>query len=444
MEKHDVIVVGAGTAGCLTAKTTAKAGLNTLLIDLKKKSDIGLKVCGDAVGKHHFDHLGLKHPRGVELERIMEGVRIFSPDNQTVIDVKGEGLSGFLLNRHAFGQRLLDEAVDAGAVLRDSTQALEPIVKNGYVRGIKAKNQKTANSELTAKVTVEASGFPAILRKKLPPSLGIDTEVESKDVEACYREIRELKQPLENPELCQIYVTQEITPGGYYWIFPKGDNRVNVGLGIAMTNGFPNPKDTLYKHVLSKPIFKNSRIVQGGAWCVPTRRPLDNMVGNGIVIVGDAACQVNPIHGGGIGPSMKGGTIAGKTIIDAIEKDNVSRIGLWAYNGNYMEVYGLKQAGLDIFRKLLQSSDDEELNYGMACRLITEEDLLQTSLGQEVKLNITEKAVRVFRGMRKIGFLKRLRDMAKAIGVTREWYKNYPESPEGFEEWKRKTKALFE
>jgi flavin-dependent dehydrogenase len=374
----------------------------------------------------------------------MEGVRIFSPDMQTIFDVRGEGLSGYLLNRHAFGQRLLKDAVDAGAVLWDSTQALEPIVENGYVKGIKAKNSKIGNSVLSAKVTVEASGFPAILRKKLPGSLGIDAEVENKDVEACYREIRELEQPLEDPELCQIYITQEITPGGYYWIFPKKGNRVNVGLGVAMTKVFPNPKNVLYKHILSKPIFKGSKIVEGGAWCVPTRRPLDDMVGNGIIIVGDAACQVNPIHGGGIGPSMKGGTIAGNTIINAIEKNNWSRDGLWNYNVNYMEVYGLKQAGLDIFRKLLQASDDDELNYGMAYKLITEEDLLKTSLGEEVKLNISQKAFRAFRGMRKIGFLRKLRSTIKAIKTVRQCYGRYPTSPEGFDEWRRKTEAQFE
>jgi len=444
VEKYDVIIVGAGTAGCSAARTTAKAGLSTLLIDSKKKPDIGVKVCGDAVGKHHFDNLGLKPPSGAELERAMEGVRIFSPDMQTIFDVRGEGLSGFLINRHAFGQRLLKDAVDAGAVLWDSTQALEPTVENGFVKGIKAKNSKIGNSVLSAKVTVEASGFPAILRKKLPESLGIEGEVENEDVEACYREIRELEQPLEDPELCQIYITQEITPGGYYWIFPKKGNRVNVGLGVAMTKGFPNPKNVLYKHIISKPIFKGSKVVEGGAWCVPTRRPLGNMVANGIIVVGDAACQVNPIHGGGIGPSMKGGTLAGSTIVNAIEKDDWSRDGLWDYNPNYMEVYGLKQAGLDVFRKLVQASDDDELNYGMAYKLITEEDLLKTSLGEEVKLNISEKAMRAFRGIRKIGFVRKLRNTVKTIKTVRECYGEYPSSPEGFDEWRRKTEALFE
>lgn len=445
MEKYEVIIIGAGTAGCLTAKTTATAGLRTLLVDRKTRQDIGIKVCGDAIGKHHFDHLNLKYPSGDALERVMEGVRIFSPDMKTVFDVKGEGLNGFLLDRYVFGQRLLKDAVEAGATLKDATQALEPLIENGYVTGIIVKDLKTGTTtKLFNKVLVEASGFPAVIRKKLPKEMGIDLEVKNEDVEACYREIRELKEPIQNPELCQIYLTQKLCPGGYYWIFAKSGKKVNVGLGVAMMKSFPNPRDMLYKHVLSKPIFKNSTVVEGGAWYVPTRRPLDNMVGNGIIVIGDAACQVNPIHGGGIGPSMKGGAIAGETIIEAQEKDDFSQRGLWAYNVNYMESYGLKQAGLDVFRKLLQESDDKELSFGMAYKLITEDDLLQTSLGKEVKLSIGEKASRAFRGIRKFSFLQKLRDRIKVMNKVRESYKNYPVSLEGFEEWKQTTKKLFE
>ena len=60
-------VVGAGTAGCMTAKTAAKAGLKVCLLDSKEREKIGKKVCGDAVGKHHFDELGLTAPKGEEL-----------------------------------------------------------------------------------------------------------------------------------------------------------------------------------------------------------------------------------------------------------------------------------------------------------------------------------------------------------------------------------------
>ena len=65
----DVIIIGAGSGGCLAAKTVAEAGYKVCLIDRKKEQDIGDKVCGDAIGKHHFDTIGLAHPSGEELEQ---------------------------------------------------------------------------------------------------------------------------------------------------------------------------------------------------------------------------------------------------------------------------------------------------------------------------------------------------------------------------------------
>ena len=445
MEKFDVVVAGAGTAGCLTAKTTAKTGLKTCLVDFKKREDIGKKICGDAIGKHHFDNLGLKTPTGDEVERVMEGVEIYSPDVQTSYVVKGEQLYGYILNRYQFGQRLVKEAQDNGAILYDSTQVLEPIINQGSICGITVKNKKTGEKkELRSSFVVEATGFFAAIRKKLTEDLGIDTKVENKDVEACYREIRLLKKQLSNPGLCQIFITQKATPGGYYWIFPEGGNKVNVGLGVSMSEGFPNPRNQLYKHVLSQPMFEGSSIINKGAWYVPTRRPLDCMVGNGILVVGDAACQVNPIHGGGIGPSMIGGQLAGETIGKALEKGDLSREGLWDYNVQYIRNYGAKQAGLEVFRILLQNMDDEELNFGMSHRLLTEEDVLQASLGKDVHFTISEKMKRAFRGLKKISVLKKLRTAADYMNNIKAWYKSYPEVTQDFKYWKIKTKEMFQ
>jgi len=234
------------------------------------------------------------------------------------------------------------------------------------------------------------------------------------------------------------------TPGGYHWVFPEGENRVNAGLGIAMTKGFPNPKNQFYQKILSKPLFEGSRLIKGGSWYVPTRRPLDCMTGNGIVMVGDSACQVNPIHGGGIGPSMMGGNLAGKTIAEAIEKDDVSREGLWRYNVDYMRAYGAKQAGLDIFRLfLLKSVGNEEINYGMKYKLLTEDDLFKASVGEGLHLNVSQKTRRAFRGMGKLSMLMRLRDAAHLLRKLKTAYLNYPSSPEGFEEWRRKTQVIM-
>ena len=143
MNKFDVIVVGAGTGGCLAAKTVAEAGLGVCMIDRKAEPKIGDKVCGDAIGKHHFDNIGIAHPSGEELDQTMEGIKVYSPDMKTEVNVKGEGVHGYLINRQLFGQRLLKEAKDAGATLIDSTIVTEPIIKDGYVVGVLAKDGKT-------------------------------------------------------------------------------------------------------------------------------------------------------------------------------------------------------------------------------------------------------------------------------------------------------------
>jgi geranylgeranyl reductase family protein len=443
LKKFDVIVAGAGSGGCLAARTAAKAGLKVCMIDAKSREDIGKKICGDAIGKHHFDDLDLKIPTGDELERVMEGVKIFSPDKQTSYVVKGENMYGYILNRHRFGQRLVKEAIDAGAVLYDSTQVLEPTIDRGFVSGVHTKSPVGERNVLRSSLVVEATGFFAALRKKLKPEMGIELQVDNRDVEACYREIRLLKQQLDESSLCQIYLTQAITPGGYYWIFPEGGNKVNVGLGVAMTGKFPHPKEQLYKHILSQSLFKDSSIIDKGSWYVPTRRPLDSMVGNGIIIVGDAACQVNPIHGGGMGPSMIGGKLAGETATEALEEGNVSREELWNYNVQFIRDYGAKQAGLEMLRVLLQHLDDADLNYGMQYKLLTEEDVLKASLGQDAHFTITEKAKRTFRGIKKLSVLRKLRNAAKSMKEIKEGYHNYPTSPKDFETWKADAEKRF-
>jgi flavin-dependent dehydrogenase len=299
-------------------------------------------------------------------------------------------------------------------------------------------------SELRSKVVVDATGYFGMVRKQLPAEMGIDRELANEDVEACYREIRQLKQENENTRYCEIYLNQKASPGGYIWIFPKGGARVNVGLGTCMRPGYPNPKDQLYKTAFSKPMFVDSLVLSGGAWFDPVRRPLDNMVSNGVMLVGDAASLVNPIHGGGIGPSMLSGYFAGQQIVEAISKGEVTKEALWGYNKRYIDTYGKKQGTLDIFKLFLLSCSDEDLNYGMAEKLMTEDDVLKAGMGDDFHLNITETARRVFRGIRRVGFLNRLRLTVTMMRGLSAHYNTYPVTPDGFEPWRLQTIKLLE
>ncbi len=442
MSKFDVVVVGAGTGGTMAAREAARRGLKVLLIDRKPKEKIGDKVCGDAIGRHHFDNLGLSYPKGEELESVFEGIEIYSPDLETVFKVKGERLEGFGVNRHRFGQRLLREALDAGAELMDNTTVIEPIVMDRFVKGVVVRNDGEKTS-IEADIVIDASGVAGVIRKRLPSDFGVEKEILQEDLIVAYREIRELKEPIETPVYAKIYLSQAIAPGGYYWIFPKKDGIiVNVGLGVQSGPNAPNPKKQIYEYVLNQEIFEGSKIVHGGGGAVPTRRPLDCLVANGVMFVGDAAFQVNPVHGGGIGPSMIAGKIAGETAVKALEKEDFSREGLWSYNVKFMQEYGAKQASLDIFRWFLQKLGDEELNWGMKHKLVTEQDILKANLGEDLRLNITERAIRFFRGIRRLSFLQKLREVANIMKRVKQLYQSYP-GPEDFEMWRKEIHDIF-
>jgi geranylgeranyl reductase family protein len=442
MTAFDVIVVGAGSGGCIAATELAQQGYNTCILDQKRRQMIGEKICGDAIGRHHFSELGIDPPHGAELNSLVTGIDIYSPDQETLFRVKGEGLHGYIIDRLQFGQRLLTQAIDQGVKLFDRTLVMDPIIQDKFVIGVTAKDlEKQATYDVTGKVVVDASGVSAVLRKKMPESWHVETQIKRADFQLCFREIRQVQDPIKNPDYLRIFVNQETAPGGYYWIFPKSEHVVNVGLGIQMSRS-ANPKHQLYEHVLSQPMFTNSQILHAGGGIVPTRRPINCMVGNGIMFLGDVACQPNPIHGGGIGPSMISGKLVAQTIIDAFERDDFSRETLWPYNVKYMGTYGAKTAGLDMFRLFLQHCSDDELNHGMRNRLLTEEDLLKTSVGAELHLNITEKAQRVFRGLKRLGFIRKLSRTARIISEIKQLYQHYP-SPQGYDSWVRQVESTI-
>jgi len=129
--------------------------------------------------------------------------------------------------------------------------------------------------------------------------------------------------------------------------------------------------------------------------------------------------------------------------VEALEKGDPNQAALWNYNRKYMDTYGKKQASLDIFRMLLINSSDADLNYGMTYKLVTENDVLRAAMGDEFPLNITETAKRVFRGMKRMGFLKKLKLTVDMMRQLREHYEDYPSTPEKFGVWQKQTLSLI-
>ncbi len=438
---YDVVIVGAGFAGASAAYFLSNAGVKTLIIDVKGWDRVGDRPCGDAIGKHHFDELGLPYPKGHELEGYVKGIAIYSPSESSSILVNGEG---FEVHRIKYVQRLLNEALGRGCEFLGNTHVRGPIVKDGYVVGVKLWSNGGAK-EVYSKVVIDSSGNARSVVRYLPRSWPVNESLELRDANVAYREVRVLNHEIEEPEVLRIYVNNEISPGGYWWFFPYSLMRgyVNVGLGIRADLRGLHPKDLLYKYVLSRPEFKGSRIVEAGGALVPTRRPISSLVWNGIAVIGDAAYVVNPVHGGGKGSSMISAKCVAEAVVNALDNNDVSANGLWSANICYMRRYGCKQGALDIFRYFLQKLSNDDLEFSISKRLVSGDELNEISLRGRFEVGLVDKVVRLASLLTRPSLLIKLRNVVRYMDLIKDHYMNYPSRPEGLNEWVRKLGELI-
>ncbi len=440
-EKYDIVIAGAGPAGAAFAYFVSKLGLRVALVDMRRWDDLWGKPCGDAISHHTFTDIGLEPPRGDEVRQHVNGILIYSPDEKTVFKVDGKG---YIIDRTKFGQRLVKGAADNGVEVMLETRILGPIVEDGRVAGVKARTRGGELLELKARLVVEATGASRAIKSRLPGDWPVAEGLEPYDMNVAYRERRELDYEIENPDYIRIYLNQSIAPGGYWWFFPEGRHEVNAGLGVQAGKGYPNPRDIFYETLVRRPELKpTTRILNAAGAPLPTRRPANTMVGPGVIAIGDAGYTVNPVHGGGMSYSMKAARYAANAVEKAVETGDWSEKTLWSLNVEYMENVGAKQAALDIFRIFLQQLSDEELSYGMAKRLIREQDTYETSASGQLRISAWDKIVRIIMGLGKPTLLLKLKTVADYMKKVRQLYLEYPASPEDLPRWTARVSSLY-
>ena len=443
----DVIVVGAGTGGSTAARFAAEKGLNVCLIDSKNKKEIGNKICGDAVGAEIFDFLKIKHPKDDELSCKIKGAKLYSPNLKKCIDLTDPKQAGYIVNRIEFGQRLLNEALDAGVELFiDKTMALDLLYSQNTVSGVKVKLKNGEKVDLRSKILIDASGFYSPLRKNVKSTL-IEKEILKEDSILCYREIIKFSPQdlnITNPDYISIILDRDKAPGGYIWYFPKNQSSLNIGIGTFM-NLKGKVKDLYHQNVFNE-FIKTSKyeIISSGGGVVPVRRPLWSCTDNGIMLIGDAACQVNPLHGGGIDPSMRGGLYAANTAINAVEKGDYSVKSLWNYNHKVMTSFGAEFASLDLLRMTLQILPNEDLNFALQQDLLSGEEILEISSTGEFELPLLNLVTKAFKGISKPNLLLDLNYLRIRMNEISKLYKNFPANIANFEEWKKRAIQVYD
>jgi geranylgeranyl reductase family protein len=439
--KSDVVVVGAGVAGLYSAALLGSMGWRVVLVESKARSEIGNKVCGDAIGVHHFRELNLEVPSSV-IDHRYSGVVVYTYSLKYSVTVPGEGVS---VNRVKFGQWLLKLALDSGVELLDRHSVLEARASERGVESIRARGVDGRVVEIEARAFIDASGAKPAIRSKVPLEWPIAERPYTTDYNLAYREVLELDKPVDwvDVNYATIILDTNIAPGGYWWVFPKrGDGLVvNTGLGVVWI-GSNNPRKNFENYVKPK---SPGRVLHAGGGLVPTRRPLPTLVWRNVVVVGDAAYTVNPVHGGGIGSSMLSAAIASKHLNSALEAGGVSEDSLWQVNIDYMRAYGAKQARLDVLRMYMQKLSNEDFEWIVKNRIVSGGEVYELGTKGDLAEHVVHALSAFIRLLGRPSLLNQLRVVRSYMKKMSELYTDqYPSKPSEIRAWMSRVEGLLE
>lgn len=372
---YDVIIIGAGPAGTCAARKLAEAGYSVAIYE--KRNEIGApKRCGEGLEKKAEKLVG-KIPSRCYAQKI-KGARIYSPNGKYLEAVMEGG--GYVLERKVFDKWLASQAANAGAYIQAGTNITKLIVENSYVKGIKGE---FLGQEFEAKANLVIASVGS--DSSLPRQAGLNTTCNPKLIDTCLQ--YEMAGVKSNPNFIHIYIGNKIAPRGYCWIFPKGNKTANVGVGVVPGSQLPQKYlDSFIKN--SKELDKAS-IIEINAGGVPVGGLLKEMAGNGIIVCGEAAHHVNPIHGGGIKEAIISGQVAAEVAIKALKKKDMSKRTLSEFNTNWWKLRGEHLSKVEKIREIMENLTDDDFN--MLADTFKPEDIIEFTRG--AKLPVFAKAL---------------------------------------------------
>jgi len=320
MERYDVVVVGAGPSGADAARTAAGAGARVLVIERSPRRPAR---CTGLVGARTVELLDL--PARLVLREI-RAVRVCAPSGGTV-EFRAREPKGYVLDRSGLDRWLLERAAEAGAEVRS------PVA----VRDVAGHTLHTTVGTLGLGVLIAADGAASAIRRwaGLPPPEEMLVGVQAR-IEASLA-----------TDQVEVHLGRMVAPGGFAWAVPAEEGTARVGL---LTSHGRAARSLLCKFLAQQ--FLGTRVLAWESGLVPIGPP-PRTVGDGVLLVGDAAAQVKPLSGGGILFGTIAARIAGKVAAQGAG-------GLPDYEARWRAEIGAEIAfGLRARRAFVSLSDED-------------------------------------------------------------------------------------
>ena len=349
-EEFDCIVVGGGPAGSTFARITASSGLSVLL--LEKDRDIGVPVrCGEGISDKGLRLFVEPDPRWITSK--INRIKMVAP-NETVVEFDLVE-TGYILDRRIFDYDLAQYAAQEGAQIVTKAYVDGLIIEDDKVAGVKGIHLGE-RFEKKAKIVVGADG----VESRVGRWAGLQTHLKLKDMESGIQKTVAGIEVTEN--MFEFYLSKKWAPGGYLWLFPKGKNKANIGLGIS---GYYAKDGKAAHKFLDEFIhwkYPHASVLTTVVGGIPVGKTVKQMVADGLMLVGDAAHTCNPLTGGGITPGMRSGLLAAETAIKALQKGGPTRQNLSSYEKEWHKIGGKNHERFYRIKESLYKLNDDDLN----------------------------------------------------------------------------------
>lgn len=323
-ENFDVIVVGGGPAGSSAAYAASKNGAKVALLEKEQSIAQTVRTSG-VTWIQDAESFGIPQ----DCYNPIKNYSFCSANNMVTITDKEPRAA--VLDVRKTWRWLAEQAANQGVEIFLNTTVTD-ILKdnNGNIKGV-ITGSNDSKKNLYSKMIIDASGFQSIVSK----SMGLTTQWERFGAGAEY----EMRAQNVDSDTWSLMVGSQYSPAGYAWIFPLGNNKVRVGVGIGKPESSVDPVRRLDEIIEKKlgPIKKLGKLekIEFHYGLIPNDGLLRKTVHDGLILVGDSAGQANPLVLEGIRYAIKFGRVAGKIAAKAVRKGDVSQKILAEYEENW-------------------------------------------------------------------------------------------------------------
>jgi len=348
----DVVIVGAGPSGSACAYWLARAGWSVCLIE--KKEFPREKTCGDGLtprSVHQLIEMGLEGELVAHAHRY-RGLRAFGFGASLEMDWPEHPVFpdyGYTITRFNLDGLVADHAVAHGAVLLSGVEALslvDPSPREGALagaRGVVVKDKATHESfEVLGRYVVAGDGQNSRIGRELGAVRNRDWPM-GMALRGYYTSDRH-DEPWIDSHLDIRDPHGNVVPG-YGWIFPLGDGRVNVGVGLLSTGGAWKGVNTtkLQEYFVAQTaeawgLSEKTSLGAPTGGRLPMGLALGPRVGANTLTIGDAASTINPFNGEGIAYAYESGRLAAGVLGEALLAEDPALLAL--YEERLSEAYG--------------------------------------------------------------------------------------------------------